>query len=271
MSDSQLAEELSYLKRSLADLEEERQAGDISEAEYARLFSRYHERLRSLEAEAGPAGRGEPPPEQPRPSRRRSRRRLYPTSRRGRLVTGWSAFSSFLLAALFLSLGVAGVGPFSSPASLSTSERVQIMLAEASVLGSSGKVGLALSTYDKVLALRPHQPQALADGGWLSRLAGLSDHDPALVRQGDAEIEAAVRLAPGSATARAYDGVMLYADRREAQAAVREFDALLLDRPSRALLWSVHDEAAASYKAAGQPLPPAFARARPPAGGAAKS
>lgn len=270
MSDPGLGEELSYLRRSLEDLERERQAGDISEGEYARLFSSYSERLGVLAPELERAEPAEPAAKRPRRPRRAGRR-LYPTSRRGRLVTGWSAFSCFLLAALFLSLSVAGVGPFSAPASLSTSERVQIMLAEASVLGSSGKVGLALSTYDKVLALRPHQPEALADGGWLSRLAGLSGHDPALIRQGDAEIEAAARLEPGSATARAYDGVMLYADRKEARAAVSQFNALLLDRPSRALLWSVHVDAAASYKAAGQPVPPAYSEARPPAGGAAKS
>lgn len=261
MSRAELEEELAYLRRSLEDLESEHEAGDIAEVEYARLKSSYSSRLARAEGELA----REPFEESaPAPARPAGSRRLYPQSRRARLVTGWSAFLCFLLAALLLSLSLAAAGPFSTGPSLSTNERVQIMLAEASELGSSGQMGLALSTYAKVLALRPRQPEALAGAGWLSRIVGLSSHDPSMVREGDAEIEAAVRSDPGYAIGRAYDGVMLYVDRKEAKPAVSQFDAMLVDHPSAALVYSVHLEAEAAYKAAGQPVPPSFARARPP-------
>lgn len=259
MSRAELEEELSYLRRSLDDLEAERAVGDLTELDYSKLAARYEKRRAEVAQELSSM---EPSTESPdSPQERVSRRRFLPRSRRARLATGWSAFSCFVLAALLLSLALAGVAPFSTGPSMSRAERIQIMLAEASELGSSGKVGLALSTYSRVLALDPRQPEALAGAGWLNRLAGLDRHDAARVRTGDAEIEAAVRLAPHYAVARAYAGVVLYRDRGEAKAAVAQFDAFLADHPSRVLVQGVRPEAAAAYKAAGQPLPPSFASA----------
>lgn len=267
MSRTELAEELAFLARSLDDLEAERAAGDVSEPDYERLRERYLRRQDEVTRELGELVPAPPATEEGAPSKRGSRsraRRLVPRSRRARLLTGWGAFSCFALAALFLAMALGGLGPFAPTPSLSVSDRVQILLAEASVLGSNGKIPQAISTYSKALALEPHQPQALADGGWLLRLAGLSEKKPALVRTGDADIEAAVRFDPGDALARAYDGVLLYTDRHEAGQAVGQFGAMLSDRPSAALLWSVRPTALAAYKAAGKHVPEPLARARAP-------
>lgn len=250
------AEERSYLQRSLEDLERERTAGDMSEVDYRRLRARYETRLRAL----GEGGVGEESTPSPPPPRRRRRRAL--SGRRSRLITGWTALVCFAAAATLLALDAAGAGPFEPPAQLSVSARVQIMLAEASVLGSKGDITQALATYDRVLALRPTQPEALADGGWLARLAGLARHEQQLVRNGDAEIEAAVASDPHFALARAYDGVLLLKDRNEPRAAAAQFDALAADRPSPTLVRSVRRDALAAYTRAGLPAPALFAGAR---------
>lgn len=253
MTPPDAAEELSYLRRSIEDLERERDAGDLDEGDYLRLRASYERRLEALgdtgefEERDGTPGHG---------SARRPGRVL--SGRRGRLVTGWTAFGCFLAAAVLLVLDAFGAGPFAPAVQLSVAARVQIMLAEASVLGSKGDVTEALATYDRVLALRPTEPEALADGGWLARLAGLGRHEPQLVRNGDAEIEAAVVSDPHFALARAYDGVLLLRDRDEPRAAAAEFDAMAADHPSATLVRSVRSDALIAFVRAGMAAPAVF-------------
>lgn len=254
-----VAEELAYVESSLHDLNAERAAGDVSERDYARLCSRYEKRrdelLGELSALSSPV-----PPAQRQATRGRTERRLG--TRHARLLTGWAAFASFAAAGTLVILNATGSGPFSPPPSLSVAARVQIMLDEASVLGAKGEVTAALATYDRVLALRPHQPEALADGGWLARLAGMAEHEPDLVRNGDAEVQAAVQLDPGSAAARAYDAVLLIEDRHEPRRSVAEFQAMLTDRPEGGLLERVRGAAALAFAESHLPLPRSIAAAR---------
>ena len=264
----ELEDQLAYLRKSVEDLERELAAGDVSGADYERLRARYERQAGETERElARHQAPVEPEGVTPRAGggeQARARRSRVLASRRARLLTGGGAFACFAVAAVLLALDLAGVGPFRTTPPLPVEARVQIMLAEASVLGSRGEVPQALATYDRVLALRPAQPVALADGGWLARLAGLSQHQPALLRNGDAEIEAAVRADPGFAVARAYDGVMLLRDRHEARQALREFQAMLADRPSATLVWSVKNDAIAAFRSAGKPVPARIANAHKP-------
>ncbi|MGO9560665.1 MAG: hypothetical protein ACLPYW_16465 [Acidimicrobiales bacterium] len=273
MTTPDLNEELSYLRRSLEDLEREHAVGDVSERDYERLRARYETLATEVEqalgasapAEQGTTGtEGAGRPEGPARSPVANRVRGVLATKRARLVTGWTAFTCFGLAAVLLVLSLAGVGPFASTPPLSLDARVQIMLAEASVLGSKGEVTEALATYDRVLALAPEQPVALADGGWIARLAGLSQHEAGLVRNGDAEIAAAVQVDPGYAIARAYDGIMLYGDQHEDRLAVTAFLGMLDDHPSATLLWSVRSYAIAAYHAAGVAVPGPIANATKP-------
>jgi hypothetical protein len=165
-----------------------------------------------------------------------------------------------VLAGTLVGLGLAGVAPFTrSPApTLTVAAQIQTELAEASVLASNHEIVQAVVVYDKVLELDPSQPEALADGGWLVRLAGLSSKKASLVSGGDREITAAVKVAPGYALARAYDGVALYEDSHSPSGAVREFTAMLADHPSGTLVKSVRSTALAAYRAAGLAAPPAL-------------
>ncbi|HLI44758.1 MAG TPA: hypothetical protein VKU92_09865 [Acidimicrobiales bacterium] len=264
-----LEEELAYLRRSLEDLEREREAGDVDGPDYVRLSGQYRRRAADVEGELASLPAHVVTPPDPsfagrgplRGRLRASRSHSVLASRRARLLTGWGAFGCLLAAAVVLVLAVAQLGPFAPAPPLSKSARIQVMLAEADILGSNGDVTQALATYDRVLALDPTQPEALANGGWLARVAGLSQHDGALVRNGDAEIEAAVRSDPGYALAHAYDGVLLLEDRHEPVLAARQFEAMLRDHPSPTLLRSVRSSASAAFAALGRPLPSGFGSA----------
>ncbi|HET9093401.1 MAG TPA: hypothetical protein VFN50_13400 [Acidimicrobiales bacterium] len=269
MTRAELEEERTYLHRSIDDLDREHSAGDVSEQDYRRLVVRYRRQLDKVEAalsglgdEAAGIGAAAPRPRRPQ-GPRRGRSRL--AGRRTRLVTGWAAFSCFAAAAAFLGMAVAKAGPFAGPPRVPVDAQVQVMLTEASLLAARGDLTQALAVYDQVLALRPTEPEALADGGWLARLAGIAQHNSSLVRNGDAEIEAAVQSDPRYALAHAYDGVLLLRDRHEPRLAVAQFDRMLAEHPSATLLWSVKQDALAAYEAVGRPAPRLIAAATKPA------
>jgi hypothetical protein len=254
---AELADEAAFLRLSLEDLERELAAGELARPDYEDLRRRYEDRAAAVAEslqQLGDGARSPVPAERPK-------RRLRLATRRHRLVLGWVAAACFAAAGALLGLAVAGVAPFarSSP-QLSAQSRIDIELAEAAVLAGHGHVPLAVQTYDKVLAIDPEQQEALTDGGWLVRLAGLSSSRPSLVAEGDREIAAAAALHPGYALAHGYEGVALLEDRRDARAAVASFRVMLADHPTGALLSSVREEAVAAFAAVHIPLPAALAR-----------
>jgi hypothetical protein len=168
------------------------------------------------------------------------------------------------VAGTLVALALAGVAPFTQSPPLNAAAQIRIELGEAGALAQKHNVLQAVAVYDKVLELDPAQPEALADSGWLVRLAGLSSKSPELITGGDAEIASAVKAAPGYALARAYDAVALYQDQHSAAAGVRELQAMLADHPSPALLYSVRAPALAAYHADGMAVPTALASAKRP-------
>lgn len=285
-SQAELQEEADYLRVSLADLDRELASGDLDGADFEVLRARYSERAASVEdalerlgaeaAESTAAGHVSRRPgadlskaeasEAPGAGSEHPARssgggpKAWLATRRHRMLFGWSAAASFALAATLVGLSLAGVAPFasSSPATLSVSSEIRIELAEAGVLASNKELVQAVAVYDRVLELDPEQPEALADGGWLVRLAGLSSKSSQVISGGDAEIAAAVKVAPGYALARAYDGVALFEDDHSATAAVGQFRAMLADGPTSTLVGSVRSVALEAYGAAGVALPAAL-------------
>lgn len=261
-----LEEELAYVTRSLEDLEREHDAGDLGDEDFRRLRDRYRTQLAELEHDLAlePVGRPDAPTGQARAGLASSSRRNRMSSPKARLVIGWGSVICLVAASTLIVLALTHAGPFARSPQLSVDARVQIMLAEADILGSKGDVTQALATYDRVLALQPAQPVALANGGWLARLAGLSQHETSLLRNGDAEIEAAVHADPSYGLAHAYDGVLQLEDRHAPALAVQQFRAMLADAPSPTLLWSVHATAIRAFEAAHQPVPAAISGAKKP-------
>jgi len=264
----ELLEEEGFLRRSLEDLDRERAAGDLDTADYEALRASYEGRSQALEAvleELDAAGATEVPttprPETAGDTKRSRGARSWLSSRRHRLLVGWSAAVCFALAGTLVGLALAGVEPFAQSPPLSLATQIRIELGEAGTLAANHEIVQAVAVYDKVLELDPEQPEALANGGWLLRLAGLSSTSARLVTAGDAEIATAVKVAPAYALARAYDAVAIYQDEHSAAEAVSEFQAMLADQPSATLVTSVRAPASAAYTAAGMVPPPALASA----------
>jgi tetratricopeptide (TPR) repeat protein len=248
-----LEDEEGFLKSSLEDLDREHSAGEIDSTDYEELRKHYLARAAVVTAALNDLA------DKPTPTRRPATSRRWMSLGRHRAIIGWAAAVSFAVAGTLLGLALAGVAPFaSSTPQLSTAARIQLELGEAAVLANGGHVLQAVAVYDKVLELDPNQPQALADSGWIVRLAGLSSKNSSLVTGGDKEIAAAVKASLGYALARAYDGVALFEDKHSASSAVDQFNALLADHASPTLIASVRAQAAAAYRAAGVAVPRQF-------------
>ena len=269
-----LANERHFLRQSIEDLEEQRAAGEVDEEDFAVLDSRYGRRLAEVEAatadlaardqaahrQAGTAddpevsvGRldGVPPD-----SRARRLRRLG---------IGIAAAACFVAAATLLAASLAGVRlpgeSATGSVTLSSAQQERETLDRAAVLGSEGQVAGAVQLYNQVLQRDPNQPDALAYGGWLVRLAGLSSKNRIVLARGDASVARAVKVAPGYPDGHALLGVILYEDFGRPGAASVQFRAALSAGASRNLLMSVAAIAAAAFAAAEEPLPPRYGAA----------
>lgn len=258
-----LVEERRFLLRSLRDLELERQAGDIDDADYQALYSRYAVRAaavqrrldqpdesaepvpartgarhgRSTSASAQPEQAGEPG-SAPRGPAAAGGRRSGLSRRRKRILVG-GAMGCFAVAAIVLVAGELGVQlpgqTLTGSITLSKQQRVGRLLDQAETALIEQKDATALVAFDDVLAIEPHQSEALSEAGWLQFAAGVRAHKPALVRAGQRQESAAVVAAPGSYAPRLYYGTML-AQERDYASAVAQFDAGLADHPPASTL-----------------------------------
>ena len=282
-----LANEREFLQQSIDDLERELASGDVDAADYAVLFARYSDRLHGVEgAVADLEDRPESAPSpvggaaQMRPERdlevsagRRVRRRLG--SRRVRSVVGIGAAACFVVAASLLAASLAGVRlpgeSASGSVTLSTAQQEQETLDRAAILGSEGQVAEAVELYNQVLQTDPNQPDALAYGGWLIRLAGLSSKNQVVLARGDAEVARAVKVAPGYPDGHVLLGVIEFKDFANPRAASVQFKDALKAGASMNLLSSVAPVAVKAFAAAKEPLPPRYAAALKAAAAAASA
>ncbi len=273
-----LANEREFLRQSIEDLDEQHASGEVDEADFAVLDSRYGRRLAEVEvaiaglsapglsapdtAAPGTAAPGTAAPDTARPARR-MRRRLG--GRRTRLVIGTAAAACFVVAATLLAASLAGVRlpgeSATGSVSLSSAQQEQETLDRATILGSQGQAAEAVQLYNQVLQTDPKQPEALTYGGWLVRLAGLSSKNRLVLQRGDASVARAVTVAPGYPDGHALLGVILYEDFGRPGAASVQFREALSAGASRNLLMSVAAIAAKAFAAAEQPLPPRYGAA----------
>jgi tetratricopeptide (TPR) repeat protein len=267
-----LADEGEFLRRSLEDLEDERARGEVDEEDYALLCARYRDRLAAVEAALSEPADGEATAESlPRAHEREGRRPLAARTRRAlgrrrtRATIGIIAACCFVLAATLLAASLAGVRlpgeSATGTVSLSGAQQEQETLDRAAILGSEGQVADAVQLYEEVLESDPDQPDALAYGGWLIRLAGLSSKNRLVVEKGDASVAKAVRVAPGYPDAHALLGVILYEDSGRAAAAAAQFRDALRTGGSENLLASVAPVAVKAFAAARQAIPARYASA----------
>lgn len=260
------------LVASLADLDAELEAGNLSAEDHARLSAAYRARLDELE-EGG--GKEEPLPSKEAPSSRSpsiEARSPSPRSgqarRRKRVLllvgSGCLAVAGLLLAfeLVFNSSSTRLPGESASGAiKLSSPDQLRQSLKQAQVLEEEGNYRAALEVYQAVLAKYPDQPEALAYSGWILRLAGLATRSKGAVRLESSALgdeEKAVAAAPGYADARYFLGAIELEDLHDPSSAVEQFGAFLADSPSPGFLAAARPVVEEAYREAGMAVPSAL-------------
>ncbi|HUR22853.1 MAG TPA: tetratricopeptide repeat protein [Acidimicrobiales bacterium] len=269
-SPGELQDQRDFLLRSIEDLEAERAAGDLAEADYEALRSSYTARaasvLRAIDdagtanhsasptatARAGamrpaapagatdPAGETDPtgPAGVPVVAGPRSRTRR-PSARPFLTLAAVLALAGLAGALMARSAGERLPGEAASGSLTATGASSDLQRARALI--GEGRTLEAIKTFDKVLKEDPRQPEALAYRGWLLRLAGRAGGDRDLVDSGLSFIERAVAADPGYPDAHFFRGIILYQDRGDAAGAVTEFRAFLANDPPPEMVPVVED------------------------------
>lgn len=260
--------ERDFLLKSLQDLEEEHEAGDVSEDDYARLRDRYTARaaevLRAIGTDdgvphdgvPGEGGRDDGDPDDSggldgdhrtsspagvAAAERGSRRMPAESQTKSVNKKGKSPllFGGIvcLVAGLTVALVVSNTSPrlpgntASGGVTLSPGQQEQRELGQAATLQQEGQFTQALQVYQKVLSQDPRNSGALSEAGWLEFEAGVLGGNEKSLEQGELNEQSAVAVAPGLPSARAYLGSMYFVEGELAQAVV-QYGQFLADKPT---------------------------------------
>ena len=107
-------------------------------------------------------------------------------------------------------------------------------LALAQALMGNQDVAGALTQFREAARLDPTNPQPFAYSGWLIRLQGFPD-------QGLTLLDKAIALDPGYADARFFEGLILFRDKKQPEAAIPQFQQYLVLAPDSPLASQVRD------------------------------
>jgi tetratricopeptide (TPR) repeat protein len=230
-----LEEQRRFLLQSLQDLDREREAGDIDDADYRTLKDDYTARAAAVlhaidERKAGLA------------QKQRGVRR--------RRSTKWTAVVLAGVVALAIGGGVlvASTSGQRVPGQTATGNvpsNVSDQLAAAQQDIAQGKAVGALKLYDQVLRQDPNNAQALTFRGWILESANL--HDEAL-----ASLDKALAADPTFAMAHYFKGAVLFEGKNDPAAAVKEFEAFLASNPPADAAKTAQDALNQAKQAAGQ-------------------
>ncbi len=271
-----LTDQREFLERSLDDAARERDAGDLSDEDYAVLLARDSARLAEVEAELAALGPESTPgrnggAEDPGDDERDGAPEAGAATRAPMAL--WRKVG-IVVSCLLILLGVglllnhvlqsAQAGqPLSGSVTQSRQQLIAQQLNQALAANNSGDVGTALNLYGKVLIEDPSNYDALAYAGYLQWSVGAKSHVANLMKIGRAEIEKALQVAPSNYEAHLFDGLVLANQDHDYAAAVAQFNEYLADNPPIGELPQAAADAAFSYKAVGQPLPMDFVDALP--------
>ena len=261
-----------FLRRSLADADREHDAGDLSDDDYAVLRRRDERLLADVEVSLTALGddRSSPPPPAPQPPTARSPRpglvplvvddddHEPPPRRRRRTwlaVVGTAAIVAgvVLLVVHLTSPRLPGETATGS-ITLSHSQQIQEQLAEATTLVQKNELVEALGVYKQVLSETPHQPQALAEWGWLEWQAAQTAGNLTLAAEGRSAVAESVKVDPSLYAGYLYLGTILLAQKQPA-AAVAEYRKFLANHPPKAWITNAAPSIEKAFSEAHQPLP----------------
>jgi len=265
---AELDDERSFLLDSLEDLERERAAGDLSDADYEVLRDRYTRRaaevLRALDDDSVDTdldGAETRPDSAPGPARREMASDLVaanapPRRRRALLLGGLLAVVAAVAVAVVATQSGTRLPGQTATGSVSLSRGAQLRrtLAQAETLESEGDAADAVPLYDEVLAQDPTQPEALAQLGWLEYEAGVASRDSAVLARAQQLEESALRVEPGAYAPHLYLGSMLLAEGND-NGAVAQYRQFLADKPPTAEVRAAQQFIDEAFDGAHQPVP----------------
>ena len=256
-----LTDERDFLRRSLADADREREAGDLSDEDHTVLVARDRSRLAEVEDELAALDAAAPVTSDAAPPER------TPVEAERRPMALWRKVGIVASCLLIAAGGVILVVHFvqarqpgqasSGSVTVSQAQLIEQQLAQASTLNNKGSTKAALVLYDTVLSEDPSNPVALAAAGFLQWNVGSSAHVASLVRVGRAEIETAVKDSPTYYQAHLFYGLVLENQDHNHAAAVTQFNDFLADAPA-AELPQAAPLVSSAYKEAGLAVPAAF-------------
>jgi len=189
------------------------------------------------------------------------------TRRRRRNLIG--AIGVLAIVAALVVLVVALVSPrlpgeaSSGSVNLSPSQEVERQLEQAATLVDQGKLADALTVYQIVLREDPHQPQALAESGWIEYEAGVTTGSSSLIDKGRTSVEAAVRAQPDGYAGHLYLGTIDLQQDHDPGAAVGQFQLFLSEDPPASLIRQAATFLRQAYTEDGQPVPSQVPAASP--------
>ena len=210
-----LEEERDFLLRSLRDLEDERAAGDLDDADYAALKDEYTAKaaavLRQLESTT-------PLSSTDRPQGARSRSKAG----RGKIVAAVVGLAIVSGGAGYAVAQSSGERLAGDEATGDLPEGSVDRIAKANALAAEGEILEAVKVYDDLLEDDPENPVALAERGWL-----VSRVDPSLVDSGLANIDRAIAIDPTYPDAHFFRGMILWKAKDDPAAAVESLQRAL--------------------------------------------
>ncbi len=255
-----LEDEREFLERSLRDLRAERAAGDIDQRDFEVLVARDTERLGAVRAELEQLEAAEranvAPPEDPSvapPPRRRRRRWLGVVA-----LVALSAGTTLLV--VHLAAPRLPGQPETGGVTLSTPKRIEMQLAEASILVNEGtrqSLAQGLTLYRAVLGEDPRQPQALAETGWLEWQAGEAQSNTALEDAGRTLVQRSIAVEHDDFAAHLFMGTIDLEQGHDPAAAVAQYELFLAERPPKAEVSSAAPLIRQAFAQTGRPAPPA--------------
>jgi tetratricopeptide (TPR) repeat protein len=150
----------------------------------------------------------------------------------------------------------------SGSVTLSQAQQIEQDLDDALTANNNGQTQKALNLYNKVLAVDPSNPAALAYAGYLEWNIGTEAHVANLVKIGSAEIQRAVRVSPTYYEGHLFYGLVLENQDHDHAGAVAQFNEYLTDAAADDVPAAEYSEVAAdvapAYQALGEPLPSQF-------------
>ena len=99
-----------------------------------------------------------------------------------------------------------------------------MLLVQAELFVASDKNAQALTAYDAVLRLEPHNPEAFIESGWLHYEAGVEARQHSEIDLGAAMLRRSITLAPRNAASHLYYGIVLLQHDHDREAAKAQVD-----------------------------------------------